>query len=110
LCTGRSIERPQRSWHLIERTVTGLAIRDVNATYDALGDLFELFENFLRRLNVSITIKVQVATTLTEIVVKILVELLATLALATRQVKQGILSRYILRQCLVLHSATIQKN
>ena len=29
------------------------AIKDVNATYDVLGDLFELFENFLRCCNSS---------------------------------------------------------
>ena len=66
------------------------AIKDVSASYDALLELFGLMENFLRRLN--IYIKFQSATALTEIVVKILVELLATLALATQQVKQGRLS------------------
>ncbi|KAH8994272.1 hypothetical protein EDB92DRAFT_1815195 [Lactarius akahatsu] len=62
-------------------------IKDVNASYDALGDLLELIENFLRRLN--ICTKVQSTTAMTETVVKILVELLATLALAIQQVKRG---------------------
>ncbi len=78
------------------------AIKDVSASYDALLELFELIENFLKRLN--IYTKVQSTTAMTEIVVKILAELLATLAVATQQVKQGRLSRSILRRCLVLRS------
>ena len=66
------------------------AIMDVSASYDALVDLFESTENFLRRLD--IYIKIPPTTAMTEIVVKILVELLSTLALATQQVKQGRLS------------------
>ncbi len=66
------------------------AIRDVSASYDALVDLFESTENFLRRLD--IYIEISPTTEMTEIIVKILVELLSTLALATQQVKQGRLS------------------
>ncbi|KAH8994000.1 hypothetical protein EDB92DRAFT_1852164 [Lactarius akahatsu] len=63
------------------------AIKDVGASYDALVDLFESTENFLRRLDVYT--KIPPTTAMTEIIVKILVELLSTLALATHQVKQG---------------------
>ena len=66
------------------------AIKDVSDSYDALIDLFESTENFLRRLN--IYSKIPPTTAMTEIIVKILVELLSTLALATQQVKQGRLS------------------
>ena len=66
------------------------AIKDVSASYDALVELFELIESFLRRLD--IYTKVQSTTAMTETVVKILVEILATLALATQQAKQGRLS------------------
>ena len=68
------------------------AIKDVSASYDALVDLFESTENFLRRLD--IYTKIPPTTAMTEIIVKILVELLSTLALATQQVKQGRLSVY----------------
>ena len=71
------------------------AIKGVSASYDALGDLFELMENFLRRLN--IYTKFQSAPALADIIVKILVELLATLALATQQAKQGRLGGSLLR-------------
>ena len=66
------------------------AIKDVSASYDALVDLFESTENFLRRLD--IYIKIPPTTVMTEIIVKILVELLSTLAIATQQIKQGRLS------------------
>ncbi|KAH9061847.1 hypothetical protein EDB83DRAFT_2520281 [Lactarius deliciosus] len=66
-----------------------MVIKDVSTSYDALGDLLELIENFSRRLN--IYTKVQSMTAMTETVVKILVELLA---LATQQVKQGRLSEF----------------
>ena len=66
------------------------AIKDVSASFDALVDLFESTENFLRRLD--IYIKIPPTTAMTEIIVKIMVELLSTLALATQQVKQGKLS------------------
>ncbi|KAH9005352.1 hypothetical protein EDB83DRAFT_754207 [Lactarius deliciosus] len=68
------------------------AIKDVSASYDALGDLFELMENFLRRLNIYTKVQLTTRTEMTEIVVKILIELLAMLALATQQVRQGRLS------------------
>ncbi|KAH8994006.1 hypothetical protein EDB92DRAFT_1852194 [Lactarius akahatsu] len=68
------------------------AIKDVSASYDALVNLFESTENFLRRLN--IYTKIRRTPAMTEIIVKILVELLSTLALATQQVKQGRLKKF----------------
>ena len=70
------------------------AVRDVSASYDALIDLFASFENFLSRL--SIYIGVPLAPALMNVLVKIIVELLSMLALATKQVKQGRLSASIL--------------
>ena len=66
------------------------AVKDISASYDALIDLFASFENFLSRLAVYTGIPPTVA--LTNVLVKIIVELLSTLALATKQVKQGRLS------------------
>ncbi|KAF8465160.1 hypothetical protein DFH94DRAFT_848720 [Russula ochroleuca] len=63
------------------------AVKDVSASYDALVDLFASFENFLSRL--SIYTGVPPTPALTKVLVKIIVELLSTLALATKQVKQG---------------------
>jgi hypothetical protein len=56
--------------------------------------MFASFENFLSRL--SIYTGVPPTPALTNVLVKIIVELLSTLALATKQVKQGRLSESIL--------------
>ena len=54
---------------------------------DALVDLLECIGNFLNRLDIYTRIPPTAA--MTEVVVKILVELISTLTLATKQVKQG---------------------
>jgi hypothetical protein len=69
------------------------AVKDISASYDALVDLFASFENFLGRL--SIYTEVPPTPALTNVLVKIIVELLSTLALATKQVKQGRFSEFI---------------
>jgi hypothetical protein len=63
----------------------------VRASYDALVDIFECLENFLSRLKIYTEIRPTPA--MTEVVVKIMVEMLAVLALATKQINQGRLSR-----------------
>ncbi|KAH9956740.1 hypothetical protein BC827DRAFT_1385898, partial [Russula dissimulans] len=67
-------------------------IKDVSASYDALLDLFESFESFLGRLD--IYTKIPLTTAMTEIVVKILIELLSTISLAIQHVTQGRLKRF----------------
>ncbi|KAH9969645.1 hypothetical protein BC827DRAFT_20964 [Russula dissimulans] len=67
------------------------AIKDVDKSYDSLVGLFESFESFLRRLN--IYTKIPPTTAITEVVVKILTELLSTISLAIQQVKQGRLKK-----------------
>jgi hypothetical protein len=62
----------------------------VGKSYDALVDLFESFESFLRRLD--IYTKIPSTTAMTEIIVKILIELLSTISLAIKQAKEGRLS------------------
>lgn len=70
------------------------AAKDVSASYDALVDLFESIERFLRRLD--IYTKVPLTEAMTHVIKKIMIEVLSTLALATKQVKQGRLSECIL--------------
>ena len=70
------------------------AAKDVSASYDALVDLFESIERFLCRLD--IYTKVPLTEAMTHIIKKIMIEVLSTLALATKQVKQGRLSECIL--------------
>jgi hypothetical protein len=62
-------------------------------SYDELVDLLESIDHFLNRLD--IYTKVPPTNAMTQIVVKILVELLATLALVTKQIKQGKTSKSV---------------
>lgn len=61
--------------------------KDVRTSYDTLVDIFECIESFLRRLNIYTEIPPTPA--MTEVVIKIMAELITVLALATRQMKQG---------------------
>jgi len=69
------------------------AIKGALDSYDALIDLLESIEHFIYRLE--IYTKVPPTVAMTEMVVKILVELLSTLALVTKQVKQGTSSEFV---------------
>ena len=82
------------------------AVKDVSASYDALMDLFESIESFLARLD--IYTKIPLTAAMTDIVVKIIVEVLNTLALATKQVKQGRLRESLAAHGL-LHSRSAGK-
>jgi hypothetical protein len=62
-------------------------IKGVKDSYDALVELLESIEHFLYRLDIYTKITPTVA--MTEMLVKILVELLSTLAFATKEVRQG---------------------
>ncbi|KAF8267647.1 hypothetical protein EI94DRAFT_1786301 [Lactarius quietus] len=59
----------------------------VSSSYDALVELFECIANFLKRLRIYTDIPL--TTSMTDILVKIMVELLSVFALATKQIKQG---------------------
>jgi translation elongation factor EF-1beta len=63
------------------------AAKDVSASYDALVDLFECVEIFLKRLKIYAEIPCTPA--MEDVIAKIMVELLSVLALATKQIKQG---------------------
>jgi len=63
------------------------AAQEVSASYDVLVDLFESIESFLSRLEVYT--KIPLTEAMTAIVIKIMAEVLSTLALATKQVNQG---------------------
>jgi hypothetical protein len=55
--------------------------------YDALADLLESIGHFLNRLK--IYTEIPPTNAMNDMVVKILVELLSTLALTTKEIKQG---------------------
>jgi hypothetical protein len=69
--------------------------KSVGASYDALVEIFECVENFLLRLRIYTEIK-EPADAMTEVVIKIMAELISVLALATKQIKLGRFSTFIL--------------
>jgi hypothetical protein len=80
------------------------AIKDISASYDTLVDLLESIAGFLSRLD-DYT-KCPPTMIMAEIIVKIMVELLSTLAVVTKQIMQGrpsesipTTSRHFLAQC-----------
>jgi hypothetical protein len=66
----------------------------MKTSYDALVDIFECIENFLRRLRIYTEIEIRPTPATTETVIKIMVELLSVLALATKQINQGRFKKY----------------
>ena len=63
------------------------AASGVTSSYDALLELFECLGNFLKRLEIYTTIPP--TPIMTDVIVKIMVELLSVLALASKQIKEG---------------------
>ncbi|KAI9457890.1 hypothetical protein F5148DRAFT_339228 [Russula earlei] len=59
----------------------------VSSSYDALSDLFDCVSNFLNRLN--IYTKIPLSPMISDLIVRIMVEVLSVFALATKQINQG---------------------
>ena len=85
---------PERIYYIVFLTpkyiIAYQAVKGVIDSYDALIDLLESFDHFLNRLD--IYTKIPSTTAMSEIIVKILIELLSTISLAVQQAKQGRLS------------------
>ena len=64
---------------------------DVRTSKDTLIDIFERMENFFQRLD--IYTKVSPPHEMIDIIVKIMVEVLSILGIATREMKQGRMSK-----------------
>ena len=60
---------------------------DIRASQDTLIDIFERMENFFKRLE--IYTEVPPTPEMMDIIMKIMVEVLSILGLATKEVKQG---------------------
>jgi hypothetical protein len=82
-----------RAWSLCDTNQCQAAL-GVSASYDALIDLFNCISNFLKRLHIY-TDMTRLTPALSDILVKIMVEVLSVLSLATKQINQGRLSRLI---------------
>jgi hypothetical protein len=81
------------------------AVKDVLGDYDTLADLLQSVEHFLNRLDIYTKIRPTVG--MTEIIVKILVELLSILALSTKQLQKGKLGESVLGE--MLYYLTVQR-
>ena len=69
-----------------------MGVRD---SYDVLLDVFECVSNFLNRLPIyTDTEKISLSTQMSVILIKIMTEVLAVLALATKQIRKGRLSTW----------------
>lgn len=70
------------------------AARDVDASQDALAELFERIETFFGRLE--IYAEVPPTRQMIDLIIKIMVEVLELLAIATKDIKQRLASASIL--------------
>ena len=66
------------------------AIKDVRGSQDTLVDVFERIESFIRRLE--IYAEVRPTTEMTETIVLIMVEVISILGIATKEIKEGVMS------------------
>jgi uncharacterized UPF0146 family protein len=79
-------------WASVRTTVThSQAVMDVRTRQDTLFDIFERMENFFERLE--IYTRVSPPPEMIDIIVKIMVEVLCILGIATKEVKQGRMSK-----------------
>jgi hypothetical protein len=83
------------------------AASGVTSSYDALFELFECLGSFLKRLKIYTTIPPN--TIMTEVIVKIILELLSVLALASKQIKQGRFSKCAIIFILSMTECAIEK-
>ena len=66
---------------------TQQAAKAVSEAQEALIDIFERIENFFKRLEIYTEVRPSAA--ITDIIVKIMVEVLNILGIATKEIKQG---------------------
>ncbi|KAH8977721.1 hypothetical protein EDB92DRAFT_2108475 [Lactarius akahatsu] len=69
------------------------AVKDVRASQNALVDLFGRIEYFFKRLERYIDVRPTVA--MTDIIVKIMVEVISILGMVTKEIRQGRTMRYL---------------
>ena len=69
---------------------TRQAAKVVSEAQEALIDIFERIENFFKRLETYTEVRPSAA--MTDIIVKIMVEVLNILGIATKEIKQGLTS------------------
>jgi hypothetical protein len=76
------------------------ATKGMNTNYNALLEMLEAVERLLKPLNIYIELEIPYTPTIDEMVARIMTELLFTLALATKELKQGRSSESVLANVL----------
>ena len=94
VCTiSRFIRRHSSDTHVNQ------AANGVITSYDVLAEMLESIENFINRLRIYAEMSLSMPA-VDEIVVKLMVELISTLALVARKLKKRLLSKYSLANML----------
>jgi hypothetical protein len=75
-------------------TFISQAAKDSRASQDTLIDVFERMEMFFRRLEVYT--EVPLTMEMMDIIIQIMVEVLSILGIATKEIKQGRMSKFLL--------------
>ena len=73
------------------------ATKDVRASQDTLIDVFERIEMFFRRLDVYAA--VPPTNEMLDVIIQIMAEVLSILGIATKEIKQGRMSKYSPYKC-----------
>ena len=92
----------------MRNTLLNQAAIGVTSSYDALLELFECIAGFLKRLHIY-TEKIPLSSTMSDIIVQIMVEVLSVLALATKQIKEGRFSKWSIACRLSLFKRNAEK-
>jgi hypothetical protein len=71
------------------------AAQDVRASQDTLIDIFERIEMFFRRLEVYTELS-STTMEMMDVTIQIMVEILSFLGIATKEIKQGRMSKFLL--------------
>ena len=66
------------------------AVKDVRGSQDTLIDVFERIESFFQRLE--IYTELRPTTEMMDTIIQILVEVLSVLGIATKEIKEGVMS------------------
>ena len=74
--------------------------KDLRASKDTLVDIFERIEKFFRR--VGVYTEAEPTLEMMDIIVQIIVEVLSILGIATKEIKQSRLSKYLPCKCLTV--------
>ena len=99
LCRGRRppfSEYPEQLPECHCNTHFSQTVKDVRSGKDTLVDIFERMEMFFRR--VEVYTEAQPTSGMMDIIIRILVEVLSILGIATKEIKQSRLSKYSIRR------------